>query len=94
MTALTIAPRRRPAHGRATPYLYLTPFMLLYVVAVLGPLVYALYTSLFTSRLIGGSKFSWFANYSRAFASGQFWSGIGRVVVFGVVEVPIMLFLA
>jgi multiple sugar transport system permease protein len=94
MTALSIAPRRRPAHGRATPYLYLTPFMLLYAVAVLAPLVYALYTSLFTSRLIGGSKFSWFANYTRAFSSGEFWSGIVRVVIFGVVEVPIMLFLA
>lgn len=79
---------------RVTPYAYLAPFLVLYLVAVLGPLLYALYSSLFTSRLVGGNVFGGLANYGRALSSGQFWTGVGRVVLFGVVEVPVMLVLA
>jgi multiple sugar transport system permease protein len=95
-TRTTRAPvvRRRPPGGRATPYVYLAPFLVLYAAAVLGPLLYALYTSLFTSRLVGGTVFTGLANYARAFTSGEFWSGVRRVVLFGVIEVPVMLLLA
>lgn len=90
----TAQPRARRRRGTATPYLYLAPFLLLYAAAVLGPLLYALYTSLFTERLVGGNAFSGLSNYARAFTDSALWTGVLRVVVFGVIEVPVMLFLA
>jgi len=79
---------------RVAPYAFLAPFVLLYLLVLVGPLLYALFTSLFTTRLAGGITFSGLANYARVLQSSDFWSGLERVLVFGVIQVPIMLGLA
>ncbi len=93
--------RRGPLFGtsaqvwqRATPYAFLAPFVVLYLLVLVGPLVYALYTSLFTTRLAGGTVFAGLANYRRVFGSADFWSGLGRMAIFGAIQVPLMLGLA
>ncbi len=84
----------RHVRQRATPYAFLAPFVVLYLLVLVGPLVYALYTSLFTTRLAGGTFFSGLANYRRVFESASYWSSLGRMALFGIVQVPIMLGLA
>ena len=79
---------------KSTPYVFLSPFVILYLLVLIGPLVYAFYTSLFTSRLVGGVVFAGFTNYLRVFESPDFWSGVKRMVVFGVIQVSVMLGLA
>jgi multiple sugar transport system permease protein len=58
------------------------------------PLGYATYTSLYTTRIIGGTAFAGAANYREALGSSLFWSGVVRVVVFGAVQITIMLAIA
>jgi multiple sugar transport system permease protein len=58
------------------------------------PLFYAIYTSLFTTKLIGGTTFSALSNYGDVLSSRAFWAGVRRVLVFAVVQVPITIGLA
>jgi multiple sugar transport system permease protein len=82
-------------HRRSlVPYLFIAPFMVCFVVFVVLPLGYALYTSVFADRLVGGQQFVGLDNYRTAVADPAFRDGLWRMVVFGVVQIPIMLGLA
>jgi multiple sugar transport system permease protein len=73
---------------------FVGPFMAVFALVFLAPIAYSIYLSLFRNRLIGGNSFVGLDNYQRAFTDPQFWSAVGRVGLFLVVQVPIMLFLA
>ena len=73
---------------------FMWPFALVFVFVFIIPIMYAIYISFFQKRMIGGTQFVGFANYIRLFHDQQFWSAVGRVALFTVVQVPIMLFLA
>ncbi|MGM1016654.1 MAG: carbohydrate ABC transporter permease [Actinomycetota bacterium] len=73
---------------------FVGPFMVVFALVFLTPLAYALYLSLFQERLVGGTSFVGLENYARALGDSQFWEAFGRVVVFLLVQVPIMLILA
>ncbi|WP_353808736.1 carbohydrate ABC transporter permease [Agromyces sp. SYSU T00194] len=91
------APRKKPRVGanqrklNRAAYLFILPFFVVFVTMLVIPLVYAGYLSLFESKLIGGETFAWFANYARALQDPDFLASLGRMVVFFVVQVPIML---
>jgi multiple sugar transport system permease protein len=70
------------------------PFLAVFAFALVAPIAYAIYLSLFRQQLIGGNTLVWFANYRQALADPQFWGSVRRVVLFLVVQVPIMLVLA
>jgi multiple sugar transport system permease protein len=70
------------------------PFLVVFLFALVAPVVYAVYLSLYQNRLIGGNRFAGLANYRLALVDGQLWSGLGRVGLFLVVQVPVMLVLA
>jgi multiple sugar transport system permease protein len=76
------------------PYLFLLPFMVLFLVFLVLPLIYALGISVFETRLVGGTTFVGLENYLRAFGDANFWQGVRRMVLFGIFQVPIMLGLA
>jgi multiple sugar transport system permease protein len=61
---------------------------------MLAPLGYAIYTSLYTTRIIGGTVFTGAANYTQTLESGQFWSGVIRVIIFAAIQIPVMLAIA
>jgi multiple sugar transport system permease protein len=82
--------RRRDRRG----FWFVVPFLAAFVILMLAPLGYAVYTSLYTSKIIGGTVFSGFSNYSQTLQSGQFWSGVIRVVVFAAIQIPVMLAIA
>jgi multiple sugar transport system permease protein len=73
---------------------FVTPFLLMFMLFMVAPLGYAIYTSLYTSRIIGGTVFTGAANYTQTLTNGDFWSGVIRVVVFGAVQIPLMLAMA
>jgi multiple sugar transport system permease protein len=83
--------RRR---GRWTGWAFVAPFMVVLVAMLVVPIGYAIWLSLFRDQLIGGNHFVWFANYVQLVQDAKFWSALLRVVVFLVVQVPIMLALA
>ncbi|ANJ25974.1 carbohydrate ABC transporter permease [Agromyces aureus] len=95
----TAPPSRRPTNTtqrrqRRAAYLFLLPFGVVFVTMLVVPLAYAGYLSLFESKLIGGEAFAGLANYGRALTDPKFLEGLGRVGLFFIVQVPIMLGLA
>ncbi len=85
---------RRRLREVGLPYLFLSPFLVLFAIFFILPLLYALGLSLFADRMIGGTVFVGAQNYLQVFQDGNFWEGVRRTVVFGVVQVPVMLSLA
>jgi multiple sugar transport system permease protein len=76
------------------PYMFLSPFLLLFALFLIVPLVYALQLSLFQQRLVGGNVFVGLHNYLAAFTDSNFLDGIRRMALFGVVQIPVMIGLA
>ena len=70
------------------------PFVGLFLAVFVAPLLYALYLSLFREQLLGGSTFVGLDNFAEGLKDEAFLSGIGRVGLFMLVQVPVMLGLA
>ncbi|WP_314223887.1 carbohydrate ABC transporter permease [Streptomyces zaehneri] len=73
---------------------FIGPFVAVFALVFLAPIVYSIYLSLFRNQLIGGNQFVGLDNYTRALQDGAFWSAVGRVALFLAVQVPIMLGIA
>jgi multiple sugar transport system permease protein len=96
-------PRLRPGGGgprAGTIIAFLTPFFLPFVLFYLVPIGYAIWQSFRVVRRHGGqygtsyTTFGGFEQYSQVFHNSQFWDSIQRIGLFGVVQVPVMLFVA
>jgi multiple sugar transport system permease protein len=86
---------RRSGSGREWAGLgFLAPFLAFFALVFVAPIGYAIYLSLYRSKLIGGSTFVGLDNYGDVFTDTHFWSALTRVTLFLVVQVPIMLLLA
>ncbi|MFF2851578.1 carbohydrate ABC transporter permease [Streptomyces sp. NPDC058001] len=96
-------PRTTPRTRRdtRTAALFLGPFLALFALCYLAPLAYAAYQSLLRVERsgplgLGGSRevFAGLANYTRALQDPSFLTGFGRVLLFGAVQIPVMMLLA
>jgi multiple sugar transport system permease protein len=88
-------PRPRRAHARGIRGLwFVLPFLVVLTLFMFVPLGYAIYTSLFTTKLIGGTSYSGLSNYSSVLSSPDFWAGVRRVLLFAVIQVPVTIGLA
>lgn len=88
---------RTNAMARA-PWLLLAPFLLLFIFTFILPIIVAIgssFTTVKRSGLFGEqgvtSQFAWFDNYALALADGNFIASIGRMLLFGIVQVPVMI---
>jgi multiple sugar transport system permease protein len=77
-----------------TGYLFVAPFMIAFTAMFLVPLAYAAWFSLFREQMIGGNVFVGIDNYTRAFTDPQLIAGLGRVALFFLIQVPVMMVLA
>lgn len=89
--ALLRASRRRAAWSG---WAFIGPFMAVFALVFLAPIVYSLYLSVFRTQLVGGTSFVGLDNYAQALRDPQFWDGVSRVAIFLVVQVPVMLGIA
>jgi multiple sugar transport system permease protein len=87
------APVRRDTR-RWTGWGFVLPFLAVFLVVLVAPVVYAIYLSLFQEKMIGGTAFVGVANYAQALGDPNFWDALGRVALFLVVQVPVMLVIA
>jgi multiple sugar transport system permease protein len=85
-------------HGsRATPYLFLLPYMLLFVAFVVFPAVYGLWISLHDwDFLLPGKPFVGLENYTALFDPQSvqyqtFWNGMKNTAIFTVASVPFLV---
>jgi len=93
--------RRRSARPDRKAWTFLGPFLAVYVFAMILPICYAIYQSLLKverSGPLGLGKpsvtFAGLDNYALALEQTTFLEGFGRVLLFGAVQVPVMLLLA
>lgn len=86
-------PLRKSSQGW-TGWLFVGPFMAVFALVFIAPVLYSIYLSLFRNQMVGGNKFVGLDNYIQALADPQFWDSVARVGIFLVVQVPLMLFLA
>ncbi len=86
--------RRDRIGQKVTPYLFLSPFLAGFLVFMVYPLIYAFNLSLYRKKLVGGTAFVGLDNYVKAFQDVNFWDGVRNVLVFGAIQIPIMLGLA
>jgi multiple sugar transport system permease protein len=83
--------RRQEAKG----WLFVGPFLVVFALTFLAPIGYAIYLSLFRDQaFFGGTVFVGLDNYADALRDSKFWESAGRVLVFLIVQVPVMLILA
>lgn len=90
-------PRRSSRRTTAHPVagmLFVLPFFLVVVAFLVVPLGFALYLSLFTKSLVLGSRFSGLDGYVKAFTDPLLLDGFLRVLLFGAVQIPVMLGIA
>jgi multiple sugar transport system permease protein len=91
-------PRRRPRSLaksiNRTGLAFVSPFLIVLIIALIVPAVYAVYVSMFKTQLVGGMTFIGIGNYITALQDPAFLTGLARVFLFGLVQVPIMLILS
>ena len=89
-------PTTRPRRPRRSwiGWAFVAPFMIAFVIVLVAPLAYTIYLTLFQHRLIGGNSFVGLANYIEQLSNPDFWDALGRVSLYLVVFVPVMLGLA
>jgi multiple sugar transport system permease protein len=98
-TTTAPAPRRtRVPHKTAIAFL-LVPFGILFTLFYVAPIVFAIGQSLMVVERQGTfgkaeQVFGGLTQYALVFQNEAFWSSVGRMLLFGVVQVPVMLGLA
>lgn len=90
-----------PRQQRRATVILAAPFFLLFIVAFVAPILDAVYNSLLKTVHggylgLGSSQtvFAGLSNYFLALHEPEFLASYGRVLLFGIVEVPVMIVLA
>jgi multiple sugar transport system permease protein len=98
--------RARPAGRgiapRLAPYGFVAPAVILFALLILVPVGYTIYLSFFQSKVSGlglgaGARrqvFAGLSNYASALTDHPFLSSLGRVALYSVILVPVMMGLA
>ncbi|MBT0770943.1 sugar ABC transporter permease [Kineosporia sp. J2-2] len=98
VTARTVPPARSALRRKPRKdwrgWIFVGPFMAVFALVFIAPLFYAIYLSTFRKQLIGGNHFVGLDNYTQLFQDASFWEALLRVLLFLVVQVPIMLGIA
>jgi multiple sugar transport system permease protein len=92
--AIVIRRARPKSKHAAAGSMFVAPFMIVFAAMFIAPLAYAAYLSLYSSRLVGGNVFVGLQNYTQALRDSQFLSGLERIALFFVIQVPIMIVLS
>jgi multiple sugar transport system permease protein len=81
---------REAFRGRRSGLRMALPFLVLYVLFLIGPLVYGIVMSFFDSSIVhsGLGKFAGFRNYTEALTDSAFWSSMWHTVQFTIYTTP------
>jgi multiple sugar transport system permease protein len=74
----------------------MAPFLVLYLLFIIGPTVYAFVLSLFNGSLVrsGVGSFAGLSNYAEALSSSDFWSSLWHTIYFTILTTPPLVILA
>ena len=83
-----------------TGWAFMAPFGILFALVFILPIIWAIYSSFFRQVTTGGGaygggelvdKFVGLQNFQYVITSGNFWAGVGRVVLYTVIQVRHLL---
>ena len=95
MTTTTVTTTTVRGHGRPA-LLFLTPFVALYLLFIIGPALYMVVMSFFETSMVrpGLGRFTGFGNYAEALGSSDFWASLWHTVWFTILTTPPLVVLA
>ncbi len=101
MSETTIAKRprisRQARHQAITGWLFALPFMLLFIAVFLAPIAQSVRNGFYRMVSSGGpygklqETFVGLQNFTEVATNPRFWEGMGRVLLFGVIQIPVMI---
>ena len=92
--------RIRERHDARTGWAFMAPFFIMFLLVFAVPICVAIYQSFFRQVASGGglygsgeleNQFVGFDNFTMVITSTDFWTGMGRVVVYAAFQIPIMI---
>jgi multiple sugar transport system permease protein len=95
--ASALEPRAKAGDRQGLPAAaFLAPFLILYLLFIIGPAVYGLIMSFFNTSLVQGGLggFAGFGNYAEALQSRDFWSSLWHTVWFTILTTPPLVILS
>ncbi len=108
MSASVSLPRRRrlsrnARHQAISGWLFAAPFALAFTLVFIIPIISAIRAGFFSQQSTGGGlygggervdTFVGLQNYATAATNPAFWAGMGRVFIFGAIQIPVMIIAA
>ncbi|SHI71744.1 multiple sugar transport system permease protein [Tessaracoccus bendigoensis DSM 12906] len=94
---------RQAKHEALSGWAFSLPFFICFCLVFAAPIISAIYSSFFQEKAAGGglfgggektSVFVGLENYIVAGTDPAFWAGVGRVMLFGIVQIPVMIVIA
>jgi multiple sugar transport system permease protein len=88
---------RETAHGHTRPaWLFMTPFLVMYLAFVIGPAIYMLIMSFFDTSLTksGLGPFAGLDNFGEALSSPDFWASMWHTIWFTILSTPPLVIIA
>jgi multiple sugar transport system permease protein len=94
-TARAVRGEHEPGHARPA-MLLMAPFLILYVLFIIGPSIYMVVMSFFDTSLVrsGLGAFAGLRNYTDALGSSAFWASMWHTIWFTILTTPPLVVLA
>ena len=92
--------RIRERHDARTGWAFMAPFFIMFLLVFAVPICVAIYQSFFRQVASGGglygggeleNQFVGFDNFAMVITSADFWTGMGRVVIYAAFQIPFMI---
>jgi len=94
MRAPQRGPRRFSLRGRLAPYLFILPFIAVFVAFGIYPLIFTLRLSFTNWRGSGAAEWVGFDNYLFLLQNSGFWSSLGNSTILWLLIVPVQIVLS
>jgi multiple sugar transport system permease protein len=91
----TATKRRTPSGQNKAGWLFATPFLVLYLAFLIGPVLIGIVISLFNTTTVKSGLGGWvgFSNYADVLSSGDFWASMWHSVLFTLLTTPLLVLL-
>jgi lactose/L-arabinose transport system permease protein len=76
------------------PYLFISPFYIMFLAFMVIPIFYSFYLSLTELRGVRPPNFIGFTNYANLLQDTRFWTALRNTSVFAAVQIPLMMSIA
>jgi len=93
-TTTGITHRPKPWWRNPYPYIFISPFYILFVLFGLGPIIFSLVVSMYDWRGVRPGDFIFLENYITLFKEPNFYKSLANTVYIWLGTVPVMIFLA